>query len=244
MIAASMMYSHKVVGRYELRSIINTDPCDRFIAPPDFIEQCSSSLDIAYGVDGAQYLLPDRREEVGPVISTLPMPVLMDALEYEGARPSFDSFPGFTVSYTVPDCDAYCTMYVPQADAAFYRVSITGDKLIVEFIGDIDDPGLGTDWAPMVAEMLFAFGINIDIDPALVEVNRTRYAKLAQMSVSDRRKAHDFMLWASMKLNVYSLGRFATWRSGLLLDDVVDDVLKIERWMGGSNYDMTKGTWK
>ena len=39
------------------------------------------------------------------------------------------------------------------------------------------------------------------------------------------------MHWATVNWQVYSVGRFAKWEAGLLLDDVVQDVLKIERWI-------------
>jgi hypothetical protein len=36
-------------------------------------------------------------------------------------------------------------------------------------------------------------------------------------------------MWATEKFNIYSLGRFATWKPGLLLDDIVGDVNVIRR---------------
>jgi large conductance mechanosensitive channel len=41
---------------------------------------------------------------------------------------------------------------------------------------------------------------------------------------------------ATINYGVYSLGRFATWRAGLLMDDLVQDVQKIDRWIGAGNY--------
>ncbi len=46
-----------------------------------------------------------------------------------------------------------------------------------------------------------------------------------------------FIMWASDKHQVYSLGRFATWRPGLLLDDVVNDVRVIQRIHKQGNYE-------
>lgn len=241
-IRAAMLYSDKVTGRYEVRSLINLEPSTRYIAPPDFISRMAEGLDIAYGVNGLLYLVPDRREEVGPVISTLPMPTLMDALEYEGDRPAFSSNCGFTISCDISDCDVHLTRYYAATRDQIYRASITGSHLVIEFAGilrsgeDTSEPALRR----MCHSIMRDFGIeNCAINNA--QLHEARYAKLGSLNPEDRRKAMDFMFWASTKLNIFSLGRFATWRSGLLMDDVVDDILKIERWIGGSRYDIQKG---
>jgi hypothetical protein len=48
------------------------------------------------------------------------------------------------------------------------------------------------------------------------------------------------MFWASHNFNVYSLGRFATWRAGLLLDDLVNDIIQIENWISAGPYAVQK----
>lgn len=242
-IRAAMMYSYKVTGRYEVRSLINLDSCDRYIAPPDFIEQMAASLsfDIGYGVDGIEYLRPDRWPEARAIISTLPMPMLMDALEYGGQRPTFVSNPGYTVTVDLPGVDVYATRYYASPDEFPYRASITGNRLVIEYAGETHQ---FIEQSPLmeVERVLADFGIaTFALSSNAVKLNRSRYAKLGALSVEDRRKAMDFMYWATTNFNVFSLGRFATWRSGLLMDDVVDDVLKIERWIGGSRYDIQKG---
>lgn len=242
-IRAAMLYSKKVTGRYEVRSLINLELCERYIAPFDFIDRMSEGLDIAYGVDGLHYLKPDVRDQIGPVISTLPMPMLMDALEYDGPRPDFQSLPGFSITTHIYDCDVYATRYYAATRKDIYRASLTGDRLSIEFVGhlseaeDVSDERLDR----LVRSILHDFGIEGDHYFSTPQIHPARYAKLGAHSPEDRRKAMDFMFWASNRMNIFSLGRFAVWRSGLLLDSIVDDVLKIERWIGGSRYDIQKG---
>lgn len=242
-IKAAMLYAKKVTGSYEVRSLINLAPCERYIAPPDLVEQMAASLTIAYGVDGIHYLKPDERDRAIPIISTIPMPTLMDALEYEGERPTFNSREGFTISADIADCDVNVTRYYTN-DGPMYRASITGSKLIMEFVGPPSEDLMKFE-LPVIARLmqmvLSDFGIDEPQFTTPPMLGRSRYAKLSSLSPEDRRRALDFMFWASTHWDIYSLGRFATWRPGLLLDDVVDDVLKIERWLGGSSYDMKKG---
>jgi len=238
-IRAALQYSCKVTKGYEVRSLISLEPCMRYIAPDNFIEQMASGLTIGYGVDGLKYLLPDNRQDVGPIVSTLPMPMLMDATEYDGPRPDFRSLPGWSVSATIDNCDVFVTRYFTNTMKQYYRASITGNILNVEFAGE--KPAVSAaHFEQLVRDAVCSFGIFPDRILSVHEPKTSQYAKLATFSKEDRQKAKDFMFWATNQLGIFSLGRFATWRSGLLMDDVVDDVLKIERWMMQGNYERQK----
>lgn len=244
-IQAAMLYSRKVTGRYELRSIKDLSPADRYIAPVDFIAQAAGSLNIAYGVDAVSYFNPlsDREEfDAIPIISTMPMPALMDLLEYPGERPVFKYEPGWTARATIPDCDVHITAYVPEPVFPLYRASITGNELIMEFVGGMGCGSEALPWAESALDrVVSAFGLEPELSHSGMVLSGSRYAKLGHLSPKDRKLAEDFMHWASMHFNVYSLGRFATWRSGLLLDDVVSDVLRIEHWISSGKYMLKKG---
>lgn len=54
------------------------------------------------------------------------------------------------------------------------------------------------------------------------------YAKALPIDDDVRR---EFISWATDNFNVFSLGRFATWRPALLLDDLVNDIRLIDRWL-------------
>jgi hypothetical protein len=231
-VKAAMLYSRKVTGRYEVRSLINLDPVERYIAPGDLVEQMAQGLDIrlntsfGFRSDG----------HANPVISTIPMEALMGLLEYPGARPSFVSQPGWVINCEVADCDVFCTRYFARHCGPVYRASITGNVLAVEAVGD--PPCADVDPLALVRRTLMDFGITGN--HSAPKVHTMRYAKIGELSADDRRKARDFMFWATHERNVYSLGRFATWRAGLLLDHLVNDVTQIERWIASGAYEIKK----
>ncbi len=233
-VKAAMLYARKVTGGYEVRSLINLQPSERYIAPPNLVELMADKLDIAYGVDGLAYCSPQQREAMGmsPIISTLPMSLLMDALEWTGERPNFNNVPGFTVRAKIRSCDIFATRYYcADINDKLYRASITGDQLIMEFVGDPDTNIGGSD----VYDIAEQFGIQEEDISDISEPKAARYQKLARLSDEDAKKAQAFMHWATVNYQIYSLGRFAKWQAGLLLDDVVQDVLKIERWIDANN---------
>ena len=241
-VRASMSYSHKVTGGYEVRSLIDLTPSQRYIAPPNLISLMAEGLDIAFGVDGLAYCAPEKRDEMGmsPIISTLPMGLLMDALEYDGPRPEFDFIKGYSVKAKILNCDYFATRYYSSPDPykQLYRASITGDELILEYIGE--PPFLLADTYNEVLPIAHDFGIVIEDIYDVVGPKPYKYAKIAKLSEEDRRHAMAFMHWATVNWQIFSLGRFAKWEAGLLLDDLVQDVLKIERWIKGSGYDIKK----
>ena len=62
-----------------------------------------------------------------------------------------------------------------------------------------------------------------------------KYAKIQPIDETARKQ---FLAWATDNFNIFSLGRFATWRPGLLLDDLVQDVQRIEKWAFADRYSM------
>jgi hypothetical protein len=241
-IKAAMLYSRKVTGRYEMRSLIDLAPKDRFIAPPDLIDRMARGVTIDLGVHiGSDDCLVS--DIIRPIISTMPMEALMDLLGYQGPRPAFLSHPGWTITATIRDCDAFVTRYLACARNLPYRISVTGDQLIIEGVGlDTPDSDIQQGRHNFAIKAANELGIvPAAIDPMSVRFRVSRYAKIGELSAEDRRKAKDFMFWASHEHNVYSLGRFATWRAGLLLDDLVNDIIQIESWISNpSAYDRSK----
>ena len=74
------------------------------------------------------------------------------------------------------------------------------------------------------------FGGDVDINSVTWEA--TRYSKIQPIDNDVRER---FIQWATEKHNIFSLGRFATWRPGLLMDDLVEDIKLIDRWISKSN---------
>lgn len=219
-------YSAKVCDEIISRSIWDLEPVERYIAPADFIQRAATGLDIRYS--SALTDLAAGSSD-GAVISTIPMPSLM-ALAHWPSPPKFNFKPIWTITadITQPNyVDVYQTIYFPGNEREFapvYRASITGDRLIVECVSD---PNLESNNGYM--DYLAAVGRRFGLPGAYsnIVVKKQQYGKLVPLR-SDA--GYNFMYAMTHEYGIYSLGRFATWRQ-LLMDDVVDDCVVIERLM-------------
>jgi hypothetical protein len=236
-VADSLAYAHKCSSIYSLRSSLSAESKleERYIAPPDLIAQMAArvSVPIQYG-QRFDFKAAGRTE---PVISTIPMPILMDALDYpERSSIDFSHVSGCNINAAVQGCDAYCTVYVPDPAFAFSRISLTGNRLTVEF------PHYTSEHPDIIlnVQLRKAAGL-LGIDSEAITdaiVTNQQYAKIQPIDDNTRKR---FMLWATECHNIYSLGRFATWRPGVLLDDCVKDVRAIRHMISvGHNYERKK----
>ena len=242
-VAEAMAYSVKCNGHASMRSISSgMGKVDRYIAPQNLVQQMANMCSpqsagvgaIDFGLCLDIGLIQGNGE---PIISTLPMPMLMKMLEWE-TKSQFRSVSGFNLTCTLQEVEAYCSVYVPEPTHPYSRVSITDNRLIVE----IPDPHsqFAEDEFSTRRELhrriiqdarmhLGVLGVECLHDD--IECRRQKYAKILPIDENERQR---FILWATEKHNVYSLGRFATWRPGLLLDDVVNDVRVIHRLANGA----------
>jgi hypothetical protein len=230
-IADAMAYSKKTNGGYHMRSVLtaNGNIQQRYISPPDLIQRMYNCLNapVSFGFKVAPDFFDGRA-----IISTIPMPVLMKLLNYEGQLPSFTFFNGQTITATVEGADAYCSLYVPNPQFHFYRLSLTGNALYIEYANDLKlEPELE------IQQAAYKLGLARDRITD-VKVRPQQYSKILPINETTRRK---FVIWATEKHNVYSLGRFAVWRPGLLLDDLVQDMRIIQNIASSSNYEHHKG---
>lgn len=218
-LALNNMYSQKVTGSVLDRSILNTDTCDRYVAPDDFTSQLGAQLNIAYKTPlGPEVLRRDEHSE--PAISTLPMPVLMKLVNWTPV-PEFAWKPVWVINAWLRSCDVYQTLYYPGLEP-YYRASITKDQVIIECISRPDE-----NVEDLVFRVLRNFGIDGDsIDcskPATIK--EQKYGKITPLANGEGRR---FITYMTDRYRVYSLGRFATWRN-ILLDEVAHDIQVIER---------------
>jgi hypothetical protein len=230
-IADTLSYSMKTNGSYTIRSSVTADAkiSERYIAPEDFINRLAETVQGKF-LFGVEFDFHRRCRESDPVISTIPMPYLMKALEWEEKPPNFQYQRGINITAKIIGCDAYCSLYCPGYYFPGSRISITGDNLVVECY-----PKTGTEaqnikdrMGSIALEALQKLGIHRDhiLD---IKCQDQLYAKILPI---DDRIRHRFIMWASDEKKVYSLGRFATWRPTLLLDDIVNDVRQIQRLIG------------
>jgi hypothetical protein len=160
----------------------------------------------------------------------MPLPVLAKILGIKMPNIKNDSTPIIVKRFKVPASNVYQTVYFPDPNNPVYRATLHEDLLIVE---GVKRKVVDYDWRDWVAP---AFGL-FEKEVLQVGVHEQKYGKITPMD-DDFRKS--FILHATMKYNIWSLGRFATWRN-ILLDDVHDDVLKIKEMMSQHKYDIRLG---
>jgi hypothetical protein len=218
-VADSLSYSEKCTGKYlSDRSIIaGTTHAERYIAPSYFIKAMAEDADIVYDKN----VIFSDGKLAHPMISTIPMPELMRLLNYNNPV-KFESKPGIVFTGRIVDCDAFVSILFPNPDVPYSRASITGDQLIIEFPGLTESP----ETIDMVQVYHYLGLYNAVILDS--EFKKQQYFKITEVSESVRK---NFQRWATVNYNIYSLGRYATWRPKLLLDDLVNDIRKIEGWI-------------
>lgn len=225
----SNLYSQKVTGSILSRSINNLDPVERYIAPWDLINQMARNCSIDYLRKLSLEEIEELREWEShrPIISTIPMPALMKIMNWKDV-PEWPHKEIWTQKARIesPKCDVYQTIYYPDPTVPFYRISVIGDIVISEFIRKPD-----TSIGPHIMTTLIEdFGIKPD---QLVDMKQSsqKYGKIEPINEELRKQ---FIFEMTTKYNIYSVGRFATWRQ-LLLDDVVEDIQHVEKFIRASS---------
>ncbi len=245
-LSPALSYGMKVASSSGLRSIVSAmegEVCERFIAPSNLVERMASSLEgnIHYNAQyDVELKLGIESENDSVTISTLPMNALARVLKYDGFKHSrFDTMSGAVITAEI-DADVYASLYIPQPELSPYRISVTGSKLIIEYLPDKMRQNVLTTNEGQVEMALAMLGLH-EVSYTNVQWKHQTYAKILPIPEEERKR---FILWATEQHNVYSLGRYATWRPGLLMDDVVNDVRIIQNMISygpaGKFYEMRK----
>lgn len=212
-------YAEKVIGAIVDRSIWHIEPVDRYIAPENFQEQLIDRVG-----NRIHWNTPVDKETLlsfqGATVTTMPLSILAQWLTFP-QKPEFSYAPIHVQRFRLPKADVFQTIYFPDPLTTLYRVSITGDLVIAEYVRAIDRT---YDFWP-------AFGIDAgQAEP--IEVSSQRFGKI--LPIDDTwRKA--FIFFLSHEHGIYSIGRYSTWRN-ILLDDLIPDLTIIKRLIGGSAY--------
>jgi len=248
-VADALAYSFKNTGQYSSdRSVVSSSFVreDRYIAPQNLISQMYQMIPGEQFRFGESYFDP-QEDLIGPskdakrqgiaIISTMPMPMLMNALNYKGQGSSPFIFPsqrGVNVKVKLYATDAYVSLYITNPEYPMSRISITGNEMIIEFPGMTKEQATPALIQKMIDQSFLFLGMSYEASAkdGSFQIYDQMYHKILPISDVVRK---DFMSWATREFNIYSLGRFATWRPSLLLDDLVQDVRLIERWFNGSS---------
>lgn len=219
------LYSRKARSVIAENSIWNIASAERYIAPQDFhailADICGSRIEWLRSVSEVEL---NELAESGPIISTIPLPALLSILHINWAH-RFEYAPIWVDRYTVPRCDVFQTIYFPHPALRLYRATLTGELLTLEGTGALSFED--------TTVAMKALGLDeVELEPK--EANHKQsYGKIAPVPDGHRK---GLLHTLSVERNIYSLGRFATWRN-ILLDDVYEDIAAIRRMMSLSQYD-------
>lgn len=235
-IAMANLYAIKGTDSLRDRSIWNLDPVERYVAPSDFYDQLVERHDdrILWNTKFEGFSTAEK--SAIPVINTSPLPVVMEICGLESIPFEFERKSIKVDRYELPhDWDVYQTIYFPERDLRVMRASITGNILIVESVtklhGDIFC--WREDENDELELILRCFGIGfIEIELPQPETVDQKYGKIVELPKAQRES---ILYELTRDHNVFSLGRFATWRN-ILLDDVVKDIIFLDRLIHASEY--------
>lgn len=224
-------YSLKVTGGYYDRSIGNLEPSVRYIAPLDFHQQMLDHHASRIFFESDVPLI----DMATPVISTLPLNVLVDKFKLDAQLPkeALASAPIYVTTVDFTHCDLYQTIYFPELDTPIYRASMTGGQLIIESMRPITHC--------MIRKVVETFGLSSGTVHAIGLFNMEQ--KIGKFNPLEETYRKQLMYDITTALGIYSLGRHATWRK-ILLDDVVNDIQRIESMLKTSAYDRMLGKTK
>lgn len=225
-IGVANAYAMKVLGRLSAeRSIWNIDPTTRYVAPESLYEQLIEAVGSRIRWREPFDFSLGRGRPARPVVSTAPLPLVLSALDMEpsAADAEFHRAPIHVTRLRIPHADVFQTVYFPADDTSVYRASITGSLLIVEST------------EPLSLNDVFQVVVAMHLPPQVDQLDETvqQFGKIAPLANDAMRRRLLFDL--SQRHNIYSLGRFATWRN-VLLDDVVHDIAVIKRLIAGDAY--------
>jgi hypothetical protein len=150
----------------------------------------------------------------------------MDALEYS-PKPRFSQQTIWTINFTLTDVDVHQTLYLPYDAKAPYRITITGNRVTFELSSEPDEWSL-LPYIQKYLNIIFPEQTHHIID---FETKKQEYGKIIPIDEHERQR---FILWATDNFNIYSLGRYATWRQ-ILLDDVMKDIGVIGKFIEQRN---------
>jgi hypothetical protein len=152
-------------------------------------------------------------------INTIPMPVILkltnmgeisDGIKFKQER---------VYVYKIKHehyCDVNQTIYFPDIKFSIYRATLDPEGIIIESIFEISVDDL------KIACEAFGLYYKLKGSQELKQDN----GKIVKIDGEQRRF---IIMELTEKHNIYSLGRYATWREKVMVDDLLEDLRKIDR---------------
>ena len=205
------------------RSITRLEPVDRWIAPPDLYAQL---IERNAGRIAWEQTYLFLYGEV--VVSTAPLWAAAGACGLIGGegRENFRHSRIIVRRFRIPSAALHQTVYFPDPSLSVYRASITDDTMICEFVSEPGEEDYDAVCVAFGLEALWPFA-------GMIEESQHPFGKIAPCEDESLRR--ELIRSLTVNHNVYSLGRYATWRN-ILLDDVLRDIEVIKSLIAGDDY--------
>lgn len=214
-------YSLKTRGMIDRRSLSSCGEVDRYLFrefPKSFICQYGQSLT---GYKDKSFEIGNNLKQYDICISTIPMPSLLSVLGIN-AGIEFIYKPIYVSRMSINlDSRVYQTIYIPESQFLVYRITLDNNVIVTESLA-------GFPSAEEIDYLLQFFAIgskNYDLNSGHKQVQK--YGKIVDIDDAVRRS---LLMMITDKFNIYSLGRFAIWKS-IRVDDVIKDIEQIKRLM-------------
>jgi hypothetical protein len=236
------LYSQKVTGKIQRRSIGNLGIGKRYIPPVDFFQQLEKKceqLNVQFDIEEkiTDFLLEFGNPK-SPCISTLPMPKVRKLVHEEEIKFDFEKV--YVVEFNIENCNVHQTIYFPSIknnEEPAYRISVVGNNIKCEIsedslkffqgsYGDFENDAdrLSKFIGRLRTQIYHGFGIDAWHTTNKPEIHEQKFGKISPINEQLR---HSIIYNLTKQFGLYSLGRFSCWRQ-IMMDDVVKDVKKIE----------------
>lgn len=217
------LYSLKVYDSIGSRSLLQLGSVERYLISNIRVSSVNYIRQNVLGIKDSQLLsLHGSSYDYDICISTIPMPLLLKLVgkDYEV---KFKHRSVFVATFDLNiKSDVHQTLYFTDPSESIpYRVTIEGNKVIAEFLIRMEKEDIDLS---LMNKIMMPFGINgVYCDEDTVETFEQKMGKIDPIDDNLRRR---IMMELTDEFNVYSFGRFATWRP-LRVDQVLEDIKKI-----------------
>ena len=238
------LYSRKVTPRGALsaRSIGELRSRRRYLLLPDDLVAARQRADgrVRYGsTDRSTAAVLNGATPAAPVVSTLPLEWTLRHLCADFRAPLLPertcTREGLVLEAELLHCDPdFCwTVYVPSSATAISRVTITGCRAVVEVMfGDATTDIDTTDIEVSATHALWAL---FNVPPE--DIVRWCWHRTHKFASTPEyvEWAREVVYRLSVERGIYSLGRAATGRRGVLIDDLLQDCRVIDALIRARN---------